>query len=138
MTTLRKKLLVLLATLCPLSATLAAEETWKVNLKNADIREFVAQVSTITGKSSVIDPRVKGNVTVISNSAMDKDAIYEVFLSVLRVHGYAAVPAGNVTKIVQQVLAKQSANPNDFLTRNESEELVTSVIAVRNSSSSGA
>ena len=54
----------------------------------------------------------------------------------LRVHGYAAVPAGNVTKIVQQVLAKQSANPNDFLTRNESEELVTSVIAVRNSSSS--
>ena len=136
MTTLRIKLLALLAILYSLSASLVAEETWKVNLKNADIREFVAQVSTITGKSFVIDPRVKGNVTVISSSAMDKDAIYEVFLSVLRVHGYAAVPAGNVTKIVQQVLAKQSANPKDFLTRNESEELVTSVIAVRNSSSS--
>ena len=78
-----------------------AEETWKVNLKNADIREFVTQVSTITGKSFVVDPRVKGNVTVISNAPMNKTAIYEVFLSVLRVHGYAAVPAGNVTKIVQ-------------------------------------
>ena len=41
------------------------EETWKVSLKNADIREFVAQVSVITGKSFVVDPRVKGNVTVI-------------------------------------------------------------------------
>jgi general secretion pathway protein D len=111
------------------------EETWKVNLKNADIREFVTQVSTITGKSFVVDPRVKGNVTVISSASMNESTVYELFLSVLRVHGYAAVPAGNVTKIVQQVLAKQSSNPKDFLTANRSEELVTSVIPVRNSPS---
>ena len=130
------KILTTVTLTCAFAAATVAEETWKVNLKNADIREFVAQVSTITGKSFVIDPRVKGNVTVVSSAAMDKDAIYEVFLSVLRVHGYAAVPAGNVTKIVQQVLAKQSGNPNDFLTSNESEELVTSVVPVRNSPSS--
>jgi general secretion pathway protein D len=112
-----------------------AEETWKVSLKNADIREFVTQVSVITGKSFVVDPRVKGNVTVISSASMDKDTIYELFLSVLRVHGYAAVPTGNITKIVQQVLAKQSSNPNDFLTPSESEELVTAVIPVLNSPS---
>ena len=93
----------------------AMEESWKVSLKNADIREFVTQVSVITGKSFVVDPRVKGNVTVISSTSMDKDTIYELFLSVLRVHGYAAVPTGNITKIVQQVLAKQSGNPQDFL-----------------------
>ena len=114
----------------------AEEETWKVNLKNADIREFVTQVSTITGKSFVVDPRTKGNVTVISTASMNKDAVYELFLSVLRVHGYAAVPAGSVTKIVQQVLAKQSSNPKDFLVSQNSEELVTSVIPVRNSPSS--
>ncbi len=116
-------------------ASAASEETWKVNLKNADIREFVTQVSTITGKSFVVDPRVKGNVTVISNASMDQQAIYELFLSVLRVHGYAAVPSGHVTKIVQQVLAKQSSNPKDFLVTRDSEELVTSVIPVRNSPS---
>ena len=104
------------------------EETWKVSLKNADIREFVSQVSVITGKSFVVDPRVKGNVTVISSTSMDKDTIYELFLSVLRVHGYAAVPTGNITKIVQQVLAKQSGNPKDFSRPTESEELVTAVI----------
>jgi general secretion pathway protein D len=111
------------------------EETWKVSLKNADIREFVTQVSVITGKSFVVDPRVKGNVTVISSASMDKDTIYELFLSVLRVHGYAAVPTGNITKIVQQVLAKQSSNPKDFLSPSRSEELVTAVIPVRNSPS---
>ena len=127
-------LLTLLALVKPVTA--ANEETWKVNLKNADIREFVTQVSTITGRSFVVDPRGKGNVTVISSAAMNEDAIFEVFLSVLRVHGYAAVPAGNVTKIVQQVLAKQSGNPRDFLTSGRSEELITSVIPVRNSPSS--
>lgn len=131
---LRHLLAVML--ICSSTSFAADDETWKINLKNADIREFVTQVSTITGRSFVVDPRVKGNVTVISSAAMTKESVYEVFLSVLRVHGYAAVPAGNVTKIVQQVLAKQSGNPKDFLTSRQSEELITSVIPVRNSPSS--
>ena len=111
----------------------AESGTWRINLKNADIREFVTQVSTITGKSFIIDPRVKGNVTVISSASMTAPGVYELFLSVLRVHGYAAVPNGDVIKIVQQVLAKQSSNPRDFFNNQASEELITSVIPVRNS-----
>jgi general secretion pathway protein D len=111
------------------------QESWKINLKNADIREFTTQISAITGKSFVVDQRVKGNVTVISNTSMDSDAIYELFLSVLRVHGYAAVDSGNVVKIVQQVLAKQSGNPLDFVEGSNSEELVTRVIAAKNTPS---
>lgn len=106
-----------------------------LNLKNADIREVVTQISAITGKSFIIDPRVKGNVTVVSNTKMDRDTTYELFLSVLRVHGYAAVPSGNVIRIVQQVLAKQSGNPGDFSDNTSSEELVTQVISVRNTAS---
>ncbi|MBL6689232.1 MAG: type II secretion system secretin GspD [Pseudomonadales bacterium] len=132
----KRFLMIAIAALCFSAGISAEEETWKVNLKNADIREFVTQVSAITGRSFVVDPRVKGNVTVISTASMNQDAVYELFLSVLRVHGYAAVPAGSVTKVVQQVLAKQSSNPKDFLVNQDSEELVTSVIAVRNSPSS--
>ena len=117
-----------------LSLGVVAESgTWRINLKNADIREFVTQVSTITGKSFIIDPRVKGNVTVISSASITAPGVYELFLSVLRVHGYAAVPNGDVIKIVQQVLAKQSSNPKDFFNNQASEELITSVIPVRNS-----
>ncbi len=64
---------------------------------------------------------------------MTAAAVYELFLSVLRVHGYAAVPNGDVIKIVQQVLAKQSSNPRDFFNNQSSEELITSVLPVRNS-----
>lgn len=110
-----------------------SEENWKINLKNADIREFITQISTITGKSFIIDPRVKGNVTVISSTSMNTDAVYELFLSVLRVHGYAAVPEGDVVKVIQQVLAKQSANAYDFEEdKAPGEELITTVIPVVN------
>jgi general secretion pathway protein D len=117
------------------ASTTEAEETWKINLKNADIREFVTQVSAITGKSFIIDPRVKGDVTIVSNVTMDEDSVYQLFLSVLQVHGFAAVPAGSAIKIVQTVLAKQSGNPDDFVDDLMSEELVTRVISVTNAPS---
>jgi len=117
------------------ASTPEAEETWKINLKNADIREFVTQVSAITGKSFIIDPRVKGDVTIVSNVTMDEDSVYQLFLSVLQVHGFAAVPAGSAIKIVQTVLAKQSGNPDDFVDDLMSEELVTRVISVTNAPS---
>ena len=126
-------LLVVLSSL--LVSLSAAEDTWKINLKNADVREFISQVSTITGRSFIIDPRVKGDVTVVSSTAMDRDGIYELFLSVLQVHGFAAVPSGDVVRIVQTVLAKQSGNPNDFEEGLESQELVTRVIPVLNAPS---
>ena len=112
-----------------------ADDSWKINLKNADIREFVTQISAITGKSFIIDPRVKADVTVISNVNMDEESVYQLFLSVLQVHGFAAVSAGSVIKIVQTVLAKQSSNPDDFVDDLESEELVTRVITVTNAPS---
>ena len=117
------------------ASTTEAEETWKINLKNADIREFVTQVSAITGKSFIIDPRVKGDVTIVSNVTMDEDSVYQLFLSVLQVHGFAAVPAGSAIKIVQTVLAKQSGNPDDFVDDLMSQELVTRVISVTNAPS---
>ena len=122
---------VLVIALLFISMSGIAQDEWTIKLMDSDIRDFVTQVSTITGKSFVVDPRVKSDVTIISNTPMDADAVYELFLSVLRVHGFAAVPAGKVTKIVQQVLAKQSGNPLDFQSV-DSEQLITRVLPVKN------
>ncbi|KZX81346.1 type II secretion system protein GspD [Oleiphilus sp. HI0009] len=114
------------------SFTHSQEQTWKVNLKDADIRAFVSQIADITGYSFVIDPRVKGKVTVVSNAEMSKDAVYEMFLSVLGVHGFAAIPGTGVIKIVQQNNAKQEASNDALFKRTPNEQIVTRVIQVNN------
>ena len=110
----------------------AQEQMGIINIKNADIREFVAQVAEITGKTFVVDPRLKGEVTVISNTPLDSDGIYELFLSVLRVHGFIASPSGDVIRIQQSATGKQTPGLDDSLTQVAPEELVTRVIAAQN------
>ncbi len=109
----------------------AQEQTWKINLKNADINEFVSQIAAITGKTFVVDPRVKGKVTVISNASLNEHDVYELFLSVLRVHGFAAIETSGVVRVQQQTLAKQSGSPLDEAKNIGGEELVTRVIGAQ-------
>ena len=80
-----------------------AAETVTLNLKDADIGALISTVAEITDRNFVVDPRVKGKVTVISSRPMDSDEVYQVFLSILKVHGFAAIPSGAVTKIVPDV-----------------------------------
>ncbi len=81
-----------------------------LNIKDADIRTLIATVSEITGRNFIIDPRVEGKVNVVSARPMDADEIYQVFESVLRVHGFALVPAGNMVKILPEALAMQDGS----------------------------
>ncbi|MAS11178.1 MAG: type II secretion system protein GspD, partial [Salinisphaera sp.] len=82
-------------------------DSFTLNLKDADITTLIATVSEVTGRNFVVDPRVKGDVTVLSTEPMTPSQLYETFLSVLEVHGFAAVPSGEVTKIIPQINAKQ-------------------------------
>ena len=81
-----------------------------LNIKDADIRTLIATVSEITGRNFIIDPRVEGKVNVISAKPMSAAEIYSVFESVLRVHGYALVAAGDMVKIVPEALAMQDGS----------------------------
>lgn len=111
-----------------------AQDTWTVNIRNADIQAFITQVAQMTGKNFVVDPRVRSrDVTVISSHPLTSAEVYELFLSVLQVHGYAAVPAGNTIKIVNNTVAKQNSQPllNDER-RAEADAIVTKVITVEN------
>ena len=120
-------LLSVLLSFCLATQAIADEIT--LNLKDADIRALISTVSKFTGKNFIIDPRVKAKVTVISSNTLTPEAVYEVFLSVLQVHGYAAVPTGSVIKIVPEVNAKQGPLP--LSTSNETypdDELITKII----------
>jgi len=110
--------------------TFAAENLITLNLKQADIRALISTVSKFTGKNFVVDPRVKAKVTVVSSNTMSESEVYEVFLSVLQVHGYAAVPVGNIIKIVPEVNAKQGPLPVVRGSENFGDELITKVITL--------
>jgi len=79
----------------------------------------------------VIDPRVKGKVTIISDTSMSKNEVYEMFQSVLGVHGFAAIPAGRVVKIVQQNDIKQEGGMPTAVRSQKSEKLITQVIQIK-------
>jgi len=111
-----------------------AEKTWKINLKDADISALVNEMAEITGKNFVVDPRVKGNVTVISSRAMSSAELYELFQSVLSINGFAAVPNGPVIKILPDTNARQAGVRVDAAGTGTGETLVTRVIMLQQAS----
>ena len=103
-----------------------------LNLKDADIQALIATVSEITGKNFIVAPNVEGKVTVISARPMKADEIYDVFLSVLRVHGFAAVPSGSMIKIVPVAMAQQDGGSAVGGARaSEPDQIVTQVVPVK-------
>ncbi|GAF58083.1 general secretion pathway protein D [Psychrobacter sp. JCM 18902] len=114
------------------STGLASAESWKVNLQDADIKAFINEVATITDQNFVLDPRINGNVTVISNKALSRDEIYQLFLSVMQVNGIAAIDSGTTIKLVPDNVAKQSGVAVDLRGDSVGEALATRVIYLTN------
>ncbi|WP_201511151.1 type II secretion system secretin GspD [Psychrobacter alimentarius] len=110
----------------------ASAESWKVNLQDADIKAFINEVATITDQNFVLDPRINGNVTVISNKALSRDEIYQLFLSVMQVNGVAAIDSGTTIKLVPDNVAKQSGVAVDLRGNSVGETLATRVIYLTN------
>ena len=78
-----------------------------IDFNNVDIRVFIKFVSELTGKNFVIDKAVRGNVTIVSPKKISVHDAYKVFESVMEVHGYSAIPAGDIIKIVPSRNAKE-------------------------------
>jgi general secretion pathway protein D len=110
-------------------APAADDQAVTLNLESADIRALINTISEITGRVFVVDPRVRGEVTVISGAGVPREAIYDVFLSILSVYGFAAIPSGDLIKIVPVGLAKQQGGDVALETeRRPLDEFVTAVI----------
>jgi general secretion pathway protein D len=78
-----------------------------VDFDNVDLRIFIKFVSEITGRVFLLDDRVRGQVSVRFANKIPVDQLHDVLESVLEVKGFAAIPAGAITKIVPLGSAKQ-------------------------------
>jgi len=97
-----------------------------INLREADIRAFIDDVSKVTGTSFVIDPRVQGKVSVVSDRPLSRTAYFELFLATLRANGYVAVPMGQGQYRVQPAEAGAGSGTR------EGSRFATAVIRLTN------
>lgn len=122
--------------LCAAAGTLAQDAPStngkvQLNLEDSDIRQLINTVARYTNTNFVVDQRVKADVTVVSPRPMPPEELYQVFLSVLDVHGYSAIDVGDITKIVPSVNAKQGPIPSGSeRVNNRGDELITHVVPV--------
>ena len=126
-----------MALLCSLSYTAVfaqqQQSATTLNFHDVELSQVVEVVAAVTGKRFIIDPRVRAQVTIISTTAMPPEALYETFLSILQVHGFVAVPAGDIVKIIPDANARQvPATDLPDRVSATSDEFVTQVISVRN------
>ncbi len=109
------------------------EEKITVNFVNADIQSVIKTVGQHTGKNFILDPRVTGNVNIVSDKPVSKEMLYQILLSTLRVQGYAAVEGDGFVKIVPEAEAKTNANPmGEQAARVRGDRVVTQVFTLQN------
>jgi len=122
-----------LALALAMPTALAQEPTITPNYKDADLRQIIEAVSAITGRNFIVDPRVRAQVTMLSAQPMSPDAFYAAFLSILEVHGYIAVPSGDLVKILPDANARQVPGVDMPVGRvGSADEIVTQVVTIRN------
>ena len=104
------------------------------NFQDADVQAVVKTVSQMTGRNFLIDPRVKGKITIISAKPVSSSAAYQIFLSALKAQGFTAVPGpGGITKILPEGEGKQSAVVSRKAPAG-GDQLTTQVVVVQHGS----
>lgn len=105
------------------------------NFQDADIQAVVKTVSQISGRNFLLDPRVKGKITIISAKPVSANAAYQIFLSALKAQGFAAVEGpGGIVKILPEAEAKQNAPVSSAAQPGGGDRLITQVVVVQHGS----
>ena len=109
------------------------EDLVTLNFQGADVNALISLVSQVTGKSFIVDPRVKGKVTLVSGTGLPAEKLYDIFLSVLEVSNFAAVPSGEVIKILPKNLVKQHPTPT-VQSPPDNDEQITHIVTLEHAS----
>lgn len=115
---------LVLSTALVQSEALADEPYWQLAMKDAELREIVQEMSSVLGATIVLDPRVQGRITVMSEAPLDREGVRELFYAVLDAHGFAVVDQGDRLLIIPAAEAKARAGNPD----GSDQAFVTQVI----------
>jgi len=123
----KKSLLV--TTLCAFFIV-HAQETFILNYEDVDIKKVTQDIANFSKKTIILDPRVKGKVTIFSNSSLSSDEVWDVYLRTIQVNGFSALNDENFVRIVPENEATRDQNSGE-----SGGEFITTVIQLKNRSS---
>ena len=123
----KKSLLV--TTLCAFFIV-HAQETFILNYEDVDIKKVTQDIANFSKKTIILDPRVKGKVTIFSNSSLSSDEVWDVYLRTIQVNGFSALNDENFVRIVPENEATRDQNSGE-----SGGEFITRVIELKNRSS---
>ncbi|WBH16288.1 type II secretion system secretin GspD [Sphingomonas radiodurans] len=124
-----RRLLLAPALALVLAAQAHAQTT--LNVRDADIRAFIADAAKVTGRTFIIDSRVQGKVTVVTDRPLSRSEYFEVFLSTLRANGLVTIPTANGALRVQPI-ENAAAQPGRVGTAGAARNsFVTEIVRLR-------
>ena len=123
----KKSLLV--TTLCSFFVV-QAQESFILNYEDVDIKKVTQDIANFSKKTIILDPRVKGKVTIFSNSSLSSDEVWDVYLRTIQVNGFSALNDENFVRIVPENEATRDQNSGE-----SGGEFITRVIELKNRSS---
>jgi len=115
----------------PVLAQQSTADKVTLSLHQADIQDLVRWASSVTKKTIIIHPSVKGSITVVAGEEMSREEAYQVFLSVLQVHGFMVVDTDQALKVIPIDIGKES----DIAVGGSSlspEDMVVRIIKLKN------
>jgi len=87
-----------------------AQETFLLNYQDVDIAKVTQDISKFSKKTLILDPRVKGRISIFSDSILSAEQVWDVYLRTIQVHGFAALSDGGVVRIVPENEATRDSN----------------------------
>lgn len=105
-----------------------AERMIALDFNAVDLPVFVKFISELTGKNFVIDERVKGKVTIYSPTKISIDAAYALFLSVLELKGFSAVPSGDIIQILPAADVPPERSINIYYLENANADEISKIL----------
>ena len=92
--------------------------------KDADIKTFVQDIALLTDKTIILDPRVKGVISVYSDAALTSESIWEVFLSTMEVQGYSVQKNGDIYTVIPSQEGIKNFSENELFSGSISSAVI--------------
>ena len=105
-----------------------AQETFILNYEEVDIKKVTQDIAQFSKKTIILDPRVKGKISIYSNASLDRNQVWNVYLRTIQVNGYSAISDNGFVRIVPENEATRDLN----FALDERADYVTEVIELKN------